>query len=201
MRIKSLMIPNPITVTEKASVEEAIALMKHNSIRHLPVVGKDNSMKGFVTLADLKAGLIPSMLGNISFSDLIIRKPIMVAPEDDVEHAARLIYKHKISGMPVVKDGKTVGIITDSDILRVFIDMMGILTSSSRIDVVVGSKAESFKKVVNIIQDNGGEIINIGMTPPQSGRKTYYFRLALCQTDVIKIALEKEGFNVSEATD
>ncbi len=195
------MIPDPITVTENATIEEAISLMKSNSIRHLPVVAQDNTLKGFVTLADLKAGLIPSMLGNISFSDLMICKPITVSPDDDVEHAARLIYKHKIGGMPVVKDGKVIGIITDTDILRTFIDMMGILTASSRIDVVVGSKSESFKKAVQIIQENGGDIINIGMTPPQSGKRTYYFRLASCQTDSIKAALEKEGFTVADATD
>lgn len=195
------MISDPITVTENATIEEAISLMKSNSIRHLPVVAQDNTLKGFVTLADLKAGLIPSMLGSISFSDLMICKPITVTPDDDVEHAARLIYKHKIGGMPVVKDGKVIGIITDTDILRTFIDMMGILTASSRIDVVVGSKSESFKKAVNIIQENGGDIINIGMTPTQSGKKTYYFRLASCQTDVIKSALEKEGFTVADATD
>ena len=103
MKIKTLMVSDPITITENASIQEAIELMKINSIRHLPVVSKDNQLKGFITLADLKQGLIPSMLGDVSLEDLIIKNPIVVGPDDDIEDAAQLIYKHKIGGMPVVK--------------------------------------------------------------------------------------------------
>jgi acetoin utilization protein AcuB len=106
MNISALMIPDPITVTEDASITEAIELMKVNSIRHLPVVSSGNILRGFVTLADLKQGLIPSMVGNLSLSDLMIHEPITVDPDDDLEIAAQLIYKHKIGGMPVVKNRK-----------------------------------------------------------------------------------------------
>ena len=102
MKIRTLMVSDPITITENASIQEAIELMKINSIRHLPVVSKDNQLKGFITLADLKQGLIPSMLGEVSLRDLIIKNPIVVRPDDDIEIAAQLIYKHKIGGMPVV---------------------------------------------------------------------------------------------------
>lgn len=151
MKINDLMIPDPITITERASINEAIEVMKANSIRHLPVVSKGNILKGFVTLADLKQGLIPSMVAGLSLSDLIIKDPITVGPDDDIEIAAQLIYKHKIGGMPVIEKGSVVGIITESDILRAFIDMMGILTASSRIDVVIGREPGAFKKALQII--------------------------------------------------
>ena len=173
MNISSLMIPDPITVTEDASITEAIELMKVNSIRHLPVVSTGNILRGFVTLADLKQGLIPSMVGNLSLSDLMIREPITVGPDDDLEIAAQLIYKHKIGGMPVVKKRKLVGIITGTDILRAFIDMMGILTSSSRIDVVIKDKPGAVKKATQIITDSGGDIINVGMTAQQKKERIY----------------------------
>ncbi|MGD8449141.1 MAG: CBS domain-containing protein, partial [Desulfobacterales bacterium] len=164
MKINSLMIPDPITITENASIQEALELMKVNSIRHLPVVETGNRLKGLVTLADLKQGFLPSMLGDVSLADLIIKNPIVVRPDDDVESAARLIYKHKIGGMPVVKNDKLVGIITETDILRAFIDMMGLLTASSRIDLVVGDEPGAFRNVLQIINDNGGDIINVGIT-------------------------------------
>ena len=66
MKIKSLMIPDPIIITDKASVEDAIEVMKSNSIRHLPVVSKEFMLKGFVTLADMKSGLIPAMVAGVS---------------------------------------------------------------------------------------------------------------------------------------
>ena len=109
MKISDLMIPDPITITANASITDALELMKLNSIRHLPVVSRGNILRGFVTLADLKQGLIPSMVADLSLSDLMIRDPIAVEPDDDIEIAALLIYKHKIGGMPVVKKGKVVG--------------------------------------------------------------------------------------------
>jgi acetoin utilization protein AcuB len=195
------MIPEPITITENATIEEAIEVMKVNSIRHLPVVTEKKVLHGFVTQADLKLGLIPSMLGSVTLPDLIIKDPITVQPDDDIEIAAQLIYKHKISGMPVVKGGKLVGIITETDILRAFIDMMGILTASSRIDVVIEDEPGLFRKALQIIQDNGGDIINVGMTGQKTGKRIYYFRLSACRTDILKGALEKEGFEVVDAMD
>jgi len=201
MKINALMIPDPITITEKASVSDAIELMKINSIRHLPVVSQKKILKGFLTLADLKQGLIPSMVGDLTLTDLMIKKPITVEPDNDIEIAAQLIYKHKIGGMPVVRKNKLVGIITESDILRAFIDMMGILTASSRIDVVIKDEPGLFKKALQIINDNGGDIINVGMAAQQTSKRIYYFRLSACKTHIIKKALENSGFEVADAMD
>jgi len=201
MKVCDLMIPDPITVDETASIQDAIETMKVNSIRHLPVVARGQALKGFLTLADLKAGLLPSMIGDITLEDLMIREPIVVGPNDDVEIAAQLIYKHKIGGMPVVENGRLVGIITETDILRAFIDMMGILTSSSRLDVVIGEKPGNFQRATQIIENSGGDIINVGMTARKQGKRTYYFRLSACRTARIRKALEKEGFAVTANMD
>ena len=201
MKIHTLMVSDPITISAHASISEAIELMKINSIRHLPVVSEENSLEGFLTLADLKQGLIPSMLGDLNLRDLMIKEPITVRSEDDVEVAAQLIYKHKIGGIPVVDNKKLVGIITATDILRTFIDMMGILTSTSRIDVVVGEKPGSFKNALQIINDEGADIINASRTADQTGQRVYYFRLAACKTANIKKALEKQGYEVLAALD
>jgi len=195
------MIPNPITITAQASISEAIELMKINSIRHLPVVSKGNKLAGFITLTDLKQGLIPSMLGDLNLRDLMIKNPITVSPDDDIEIAAQLIYNHKIGGMPVVTDGRLAGIITATDILRTFIDMMGILSSTSRIDVVIGDQPGRFKKALQIITDMGADIINAGRTAQQTGRQIYFFRLGVCKTEAIKKELEKEGYEVLAAMD
>jgi acetoin utilization protein AcuB len=201
MKIHAVMIQNPITITAYTSISEAIELMKVNSIRHLPVVSEDDILIGFITLSDLKQGLIPSMLGDLNLEDLMIKDPITVGPDDDIEVAAQIIYNHKIGGMPVVKDGRLTGIITATDILRTFIDMMGILSSTSRIDVVVGEQPGSFKKVLQIINDLGADIINVGRTAQQTDRQIYFFRLGACETQAIKKSLEKEGYEVLAAMD
>jgi acetoin utilization protein AcuB len=200
MKIHSLMIPDPITVSVNTTISEAIELMKINHIRHLPVVSAGNHLEGFLTLADLKQGLIPSMVSDLSLRDLMIKDPITVDPDEEIEFAAQLIYNHKIGGLPVAKEKKLVGIITATDILRTFIDMMGILSSTSRIDVIIGDQTNALKKALQIINDNGGDIINVGMTE-QAGQRVYYFRLSACETAVIRDALEKADFEVLAALD
>ena len=201
MKIRSLMIQNPITITEDASIEEAIEIMKTNSIRHLPVVSGGKMLKGLVTLADLKIGLIPSMLADLTLADLMIKDPFTLDPNNDIELAAQLIYKYKIGGIPVVKRGRLVGIITETDLLRAFIDMMGMLSASSRIDVVIGTQPGSFNKAAQVVQAHGGEIMSVGIVGERGRKKTYLFRMNPCKTKPIKDALEKEGFKVADAMD
>ena len=201
MIVKDLMVSNPITIAATSSIRKAIELMKNSSIRHLPVVTKGNKLKGFITLADLKQGLLPSMLTDVSLSDLMIKDPIIVHPEDDIEIAAQLIYEYKISGMPVVEDGKVVGIITESDILRAFVNMMGFIKDSSRVDVVIGDEPGKLRKVLQIIHDNNGEILSIGLSSSNSSEKIYYIRLSPCKTQDIKKALEREHFEVIATRD
>lgn len=201
MKISNLMIPDPITITVGAGIQEAIELMKINSIRHLPVVAANRRLEGFVTLADLKQAIIPSMLGDVTLSDFMIKDPITVGPDDDIEIAAQLIYRHKIGGMPVIKRRQVVGIITETDILRAFIDMMGILTTSSRIDVEIGTAPSDFQTAMQTINAHGGDIISVAMTAQKSDKRVYYFRLSACQTGIIQKALENQGFRVLAATD
>ncbi len=201
MKIEDLMIREPITITDATTVDEALACMKTNSIRHLPVVDADRKLLGFVTLADLKQGLIPSMVGDLTLSDLMIKNPITVAPERDIEIAAQLIYKHKIGGLPVVEDGRLVGIITVTDLLGAFINMMGLLSASSRVDVVIDNQAGTLKNAIDIINEAGGDIINVAMAGQNAGHRTYYFRLTACDTSGIRTALENDGYHVLATMD
>lgn len=196
MDIRSLMVPNPITVTVHAKIEEAIDLMKSHSIRHLPVVDKKNHLRGLLTMANLKQALIHSMIGGLTLADTMIQNPFTVKPDDDIEVAAKLIYKHKIGGLPVIENNQLVGIITETDILHAFIDMLGILSNSTRIDVITGDAPADLNRAIEIIHTHGGDIINVGMTAQKSTQRTYYFRLAPCPTLPIQNALIDAGFTV-----
>jgi acetoin utilization protein AcuB len=131
----------------------------------------------------------------------MITDPITVGPEDDLETAALIIYKHKIGGLPVTKKNRLVGIITETDMLRAFIDMMGILSSTSRVDVAAGNTPDTLKKALQIIADNGGDLINVSMTLQKARKRVYSFRLAACKTAIIKKSLVAAGFEVLAAID
>lgn len=201
MKIGALMVPSPITIPERTTIEEALEIMKVNSIRHLPVVAEGQRLKGFVTLADLRQALIPSMIGDLTLTDFMLTDPITVTPDDEIEVAAQKIYKHKIGGMPVVREGRVLGIITETDLLRAFIQMMGLLSASSRIDVQIGNQPKALQTAMDIIEAHQGDIINVGMTAQESNLRTYYFRLAACATAPIRAALEEAGFNVLDTMD
>jgi len=197
VRVRSLMIKDPVTISDRTSVQEAIHLMQTNSIRHLPVVDRSKKLLGWVTLADMKQGLLPAMVTGLSVVDLMIKNPITIDPETDVEEAARIIYEKKIGGMPVVgDDNKVVGIMTVTDLLNAFINIMGILTNGTRFDVNVGEEPDGFEKVSRIIHNQGGEVISVGIAAHRTDKKIYYFRLKRCPVEPIIKALQDHGYEI-----
>jgi len=130
---------------------------------------------------------------------LMIKDPITVKVDAEIDDAARLIHYNKIGGLPVVDEGqRLLGIITVADIMAAFIELMGVLKSSSRIDIVLGQDPEAFEEVSRIISSKGGKIISVGMLP-QSNRKEniYFFRLKKRRIGKITDALGEAGYTVT----
>jgi acetoin utilization protein AcuB len=197
MRVRSLMIKDPITISDRTSVQEAIHLMQANSIRHLPVVDRSKKLLGWVTLGDMKQGLVPAMVTGLSVADLMIKDPITIDRDADVETAARIIYEKKIGGIPVVgDDNEVVGIVTVTDILHAFINIMGILTNGTRLDVNVGQEPDGFENVSRIIHEQAGEVISVGIAAHITDKRIHYFRLKPCPAEPIIKALQDNGYEV-----
>ena len=125
-----------------------------------------------------------------------------MSPDTDIEDAAKLIYYHKIGGLPVVDDEEFVGIITVVDLLGVFIEIMGVMKSSSRIDVILGDEPEAFERVSALIRAEGGDIISVGMSGDRSNsERIHFFRLEKCDVEHISSVLQDAGYEVvSSAT-
>ena len=201
MQVRKRMVRKLVTIAPDTSILKAMEVMRKNSIRHLPVVdGAD--FVGFVTEGDLRQASLLSMVDKVSIEDVMIKKPITISPEASLEEAAKLISLHKIGGLPVVKGGRLVGIITIVDILRAFIQLMGILKSSSRIDLVLGEKPHAFEEVSRVFRDYVAQIISVGMSSHKERKKRiYYFRLEKCPLQPIVISLRKKGYRVISLTE
>lgn len=127
--VRDWMTTNPITVLPKTTLPDAHKLMKESKIRRLPVVDHGH-LTGIVTLGDVREAQ-PSnatslsifelhyLLSKLTVDKIMTREPITISPDAGVREAARLMLDHKIGGLPVVQDGRLVGIITESDIFRV----------------------------------------------------------------------------------
>jgi acetoin utilization protein AcuB len=195
--VRHWMTTNVVTANKEASIQEALALMKQHSIRHLPVVNKDNSLLGWVTDADLRGVLIASMLEELTLLDVMVRKPHVAHPEMRLEDAAHLILNKRIGGLPVVDEGKLVGIITVVDILSAFITMMGLLAHSSRLDVRISAPPRPLDKVTRLIHNHHAEIISICHLPEMEGQANVYsIRLKKCDLEPIVTDMEKDGIEV-----
>jgi CBS domain-containing protein len=118
MQIANAMSREPVTIRSDDALAKAKALMEAGRFRRLPVVD-DGHLVGILTERDLRAhaGYLESTRVNVVMRTAVVT----VAPDDNVEDAARLMLKHKIGGLPIVADGRLVGIVTTSDLLAAFL--------------------------------------------------------------------------------
>jgi acetoin utilization protein AcuB len=129
--VRDLMSRTPITASSDTSVLDARALMAKERIRHLPVTDSNGELLGIVTDRDIRLTL-PSpattlsvwemnhLLAKLAVGDVMTKSPITVDPDRDAREAAWLMLEHKIGALPVLKDGRLVGILTETDLLRAF---------------------------------------------------------------------------------
>ena len=200
MRVAEIMNKDPITISPKTPVGQALKLMQQHQIRHLPVIEND-VMVGWISARTLREVLLASMLEVITVGDVMVQAPISVTAETSVEEAARLVHEHRIGGLPVLEGDKLVGVLTVNDLLSAFIIMLGLLRSSSRLDLLIDSKPKTLEKVSRLIQESGGKIINIALGPTQEDKRCYFFRLEKCDLDPIISTLKDQGYQVVDFID
>ena len=195
MLVGQIMSQKIVTISPDKRVGQALKLMQKHQIRHLPVM-EQNRMVGWITSRDLREILLASMLEEITVGDVMVQAPLSVTPDTEVEEAARLIHEHKIGGMPVMEDDKLVGVITMLDLISAFIAMLGLLKSSSRLDLLLENRSEALDAAARLIKVAGGKVINVALGPTQGDKRPYYFRLEKVNLEPIVNTLKQQGYVV-----
>jgi acetoin utilization protein AcuB len=145
MFVAEWMTPKPESVTPKTPVMEAMQRLRKGGYRRLPVVD-GGRLVGIVTDRDLKDATPSSattlsvyelnyLLSKLSVREVMTAPVVTVAPEDPVEEASLLMETHKISGLPVVAEGRLEGMLTITDMLRAFVAMLGLRDGGTRVTV------------------------------------------------------------------
>ena len=161
MLVRDRMTTPVTSVAPKTSIHDALALMKEKGIRRLPVV-KGRALVGIVTWTDLMRASpspattlsvweVPYLLMKAPVSEVMTREVITTSPGATVEEVAVLMRQHKIGGVPVVEDGRLVGIITESDVFDAFIDLMGLNRGGVRLTVQLEDRVGALEEVVRVI--------------------------------------------------
>ncbi len=198
MLVGQIMTREVATISPDKQVGQALKLMQKRNIRHLPVV-ENHRMVGWITSRDLREVLLASMLEKITVGDVMVQAPITVTPDTSVEEAARLVVEHKIGGMPVVEGDRLVGVLTMLDLISAFTAMLGLLRSSSRLDLRLEDRPAALEAATDSLKKVGAKIINVALGPSQAGKRSYYFRLEKCDLKPIVEALKQQGFEVVDA--
>jgi acetoin utilization protein AcuB len=176
MLVKDWMSKEPLIVSPKTSVEEAIRVMRENRVRHLPVVKKDGQLVGIVTQTDLlQASPSPAtslsvweinfLLARMQVRDAMTKKVIVVEEECPLEEAALVMAEHKIGCLPVVRGKRLVGIITETDLFNIFTEQLGARKTGARLTLLINDVRGELSRLSGHIAELGGNIIRLTSLP------------------------------------
>jgi acetoin utilization protein AcuB len=171
--VKNRMSGHPITITEDFHIDEALKVMRDNKVRRLPVVDKDGRLVGIVSEMDLLyASPSPAtslsvyeihyLMARITVQDVMTKEVISIEENTPLEEAARIMVDNKIGGLPVVRDGKPVGIITETDLFKIFLELLGAREKGVRLTLQVPNKKGVLASITSQIAQMGGDIISLG---------------------------------------
>jgi len=173
MLVHERMSKRPITVTEDTPVDEALKLMRDKKVRRLPVLDKKGELVGIVSEKDvlyvspspatsLSIFEIHYLLSQLKVGEIMTRDVITVSEYTPLEEAARIMDDNKIGGLPVTRDGKLVGIITESDLFRTFVEILGARDQGVRLSMLVSDQPGILADITRAIADMGGNIVSLG---------------------------------------
>ena len=207
MFVINRMTKNPMTVTADTKVDEVAHLMKKHNFRRLPVVD-DGKLVGFLSDSDLMRVApspattlsryeINSLLAKMCVRDIMKKDVVSVNVGATIEEAALIMYKNKIGGMPVVSNmGAVVGVITETDIFKTFVDVMGLADGKTRITLEVTDKIGVVKDIAEIFGQAGVSIDSLITCKKEDNKYEIVIRGDITNIDDIKAKLEAKGYKV-----
>ncbi len=203
MFVKDRMSHPVITVEPDTPIMEAREIMRREKIRRLPVVDKEGNLVGIVTEKDI-LNASPSaattlsiwelnyLLSKVKVEEVMTRDVITTTEDTPLEEAARLIADHKIGALPVVRGRKIVGIITESDLFRVFLELMGARVPGVRLTVCMPDVPGQLAKISQAIAEVGGNIVSVStFEGEESGTRCIVMKVKGVDADTVRQALER----------
>ncbi len=197
MLVRERMSRNPDTISADAPMEEALKRMRENSFRHLPVVDKSGHLAGFVSETDrlyasptsatsLSIHEMQYLLSRLTVGQVMTKNVLTVTEDTPVEDAASIMTDHKIGGLPVLRDGEIIGIITETDLFKLFLELLGARKKGVRLTLLVPDVKGTLSKITTAIAQQDGNIVSLGIFV---GKNPTNLTVALKVSDVPKDTL------------
>jgi acetoin utilization protein AcuB len=164
---------HPLTVKPDTKVDAALKRMREEKIRRFPVVDDGGNLVGIVSDQDLLyAAPSPAtslsihemhyLYSRITVKQVMTRDVITVDESDPIEEAARIMVDNKVGGLPVMREGELVGLITETDVFRTFMEMMGARDQGVRLTLLCPDKPGELAALTSAVAGLGGNITSLG---------------------------------------
>lgn len=203
MLVQDVMRRDVVTVAPDTTLPAAIHRMGERGIRHLPVVEGDR-LVGIVSDRDLKRAMgsgsglerdeRADWLDRLCVAEFMTRAVLTIGPGFPVEDAARVMVRERISALPVTEAGRLVGIVTETDVLALFVRALGALEPSSRLDIPLGDRREALAEVVETVEGAATPISSVMTLVDPAGHREVVIRVATINPGPAIHALEARGY-------
>lgn len=208
MLVRDRMTRGPITVTPDDLLSHALQLTRANRIRHLPVVGATGRLSGVLSDRDIRLAMpspldVPDaqrteFLERTPVAAVMTRRVITASALDTIEDAAKQMYRHRIGSLPVVdEEERLIGILTETDILHAFVEILGGTEPSSRMELALHDEPGELARAMRVIGELRLNIVSIVVSSDRPReRKTAILHLGTIDPREVLQRLEAEGFRV-----
>lgn len=172
MFVGERMTRNPVTILDTASIDDGLHLMRERRVRRLPVMDASGAVVGIVSDKDLlHAAPSPAtslsvyelhyLLAKLTIRQVMSSPVISITPDTPVEEAARVMTDSKIGGLPVMEGGTLVGIITETDIFKILLELLGARKPGLRITAAVREGKGVLARLTQVLAASGANIISV----------------------------------------
>jgi len=215
MFISKIMTKNAVTIDINADISQAREIMSENKFRHLPVVDESNFLIGIVTDRDIRS-VSPSShisgdmgmetlkrFSGIKIKDIMIKNPVALSPLDTLQDALILLQKERFGAFPVIDEQKKlIGIVSVRDILREFINVLGLEEPGTLLCIIAENKLGQMKKIVDAITE---EHISFGSVLVarywEKGKRAVFPYLLTQNIAPLKRKLKNMGYTILDPMD
>lgn len=189
-----------ISVSPEEPINEVLAMFREEHIRRAPVI-KEGKLVGIVSERDLLNASPSSvttlsvwemnyLISKVTVKNVMTKKVITVDKDIPIEEAARIMADKKIGGLPVVSAGRVVGMITETDLFKIFLELMGARQKAIRVTATIEEKPGELAKLTQAIASNGGDFIAFGMfSGPDTNSRVVTFKVLGIKKEKIREAL------------
>ena len=198
-----------ISVGPDVPVMDALDMLRREHIRRAPVI-ENGKLVGFVSENDLRNASpgqattlsvweINYLVSKITVRKVMTREVVTTIEDTPIEEAARIMADHKVGGLPVLRDGKVVGIITETDIFKIMLEMLGARQKAVRVSVLVPNVAGEIASLSKAIFELGGNIIALGtFSGDDPSTSELVFKVDGPDEATLKAALEPRSLEVRD---